>query len=386
MPELTSWLKSTMFNELKTILNHTINEMLLDAFIKHSQSPTINNFYQEADQDYIQFYINEISHKLQSAVSQTAKTINMFQLDSRKCPEHLKPNTHYTKIPNQINHGLLDIAKQTNLSLTYQSFTSYNRLVFLDIETDSLQTNMAHILQISLLEIKCTHNPLNPFIIKSICNSFIKPFDGYIIDKNDKSSAVHKITQEQIDSAPYFCDIASDIADQTVLSTLVGFNIHQFDLPILLRHLQASHEQPGWTHSIDIAQAYWKHFPASLENALKLLNIQHKPLHNAEHDAIACIDLLSKLIHLDKLPHSPIGFQMLLNNPHENTTRYGKAIMQRNEHPTHPWVGDQWKKLYNYPTDVEMMDAASNHSFTNKRQCSPIILEDRLYKKPKQSH
>lgn len=376
MSELNAWLKPIMFKELETILNQTIDQMLHDAFIKHSQSSTINNFYQEVQQDYIQFYIKHITHKLHSHVSQLAKSTSTLLLDSRKCPKHLKPDAFFYKTPTQLNTSLLDIAKQSNLLRSFQSFTSPHRLIFLDIETDSLQTNVAHILQISLLELQCTQNPLNPVIIKPVCNSFIKPYDGYIINTNDKSSRIHNITQEQIDNAPYFHTVASDIVDLTVLSTLVGFNIEHFDLPILLRHLQACHEEPGWTHTIDVAQAYWKYFPATLENALRMLDIQHKPLHHAENDAIACIDLLSKLIDLGKLPSSPIGFQKLLNNPDENTTRYGKTIIQRNTCPTHPWVGKDWTKHY----DVEILDASQS---SNKRPRSPVITDSRVPKKHK---
>jgi len=381
MTEFNTWLKATLFKQLETILDETIDQMLLDTFTQFSRSPTSRNFYQEVNQEYASFYIHTISHKLQLATTNLAKN-HQFQLDSRKCPQHLKLDIYSPHIPRQINLDLIDIAKQKDLASIYKPFESHNRLIFLDIETDSLQINKANILQISLLEIKCTHNPLNPFVIKPICNSFIKPSDGYTINPFNPTSSIHNITQEQIDNAPSFDALAPEIADQTVLSTLVGFNIHKFDIPILLKHLHASSEKPGWTHTIDLAQAYWKHFPASLGNALKMLDIQHKPLHNAEHDALACIDLLSKLIHIQILPQNPEGFQTLLQNTSENTSRFGNTIIQRNQ-PTHPWVSEDWRKLYDTtPTDIQMTDIFSS-PLSTKRQRSPVILEDRVHKKLK---
>jgi DNA polymerase III epsilon subunit-like protein len=279
------------------------------------------------------------------------------------------------------------------LAEVYITFISPHRLVFLDIETDSLNTSAANILQISLLEIECNNNPINPLVIKNICNSYIKPHPNYIINKNDQSTKIHQITQSQINNAPQFNEIAMDIADQLVSTTLVGFNIQCFDIPILCRHLQNSGEDPGWTAAIDLGQAYWKSYPSTLENALKMLDIQHKPLHNAQNDVTACIDLFAKLVNLNKLPKDPQGFQTLLNDTHQNSTKFGRSIIQINEHPTHPWITkNHWNQPNNEHkiitnTDIEMMDTSpiSNPEphLPYKRQYSPIVLEDRKYKKRK---
>ena len=386
MTDFNIWLKSTMLNQLATILKETMDQMYLDTFIQQSNSYTINNHFYNIDQDYAKFYINKIIDKLQLTTTQLYKN-KLLQLDSRKCPEHIKPViNNKLSIPNQINLNPIDIAKQREYSLIYKDFISPHKLIFLDIETDSLNINTANILQISLLEIQCSNNSLNPFIIKPLCNSYIKPYNNYIIDKNNKSTKIHNITQKQIDKAPHFHELAMDIVDQTVLATLVGFNIQYFDIPILLKNLKNSKQNPGWTHTIDLAQAYWKYFPSTLENALKALKIQHEPLHNAQNDAIACIDLLAALIIHNKLPTNPEGFQKLLKNSHENATRYGKSIIQRNENPTHPWIEKDWKKHYDSIQDIKIKDdfllsKPQPLSSTNKRQYNFTTLENRGYNK-----
>jgi len=222
-----------MFNEIKTILNNSIDQMHLDAYTKYSKSPLVNNYYQEIDQEYAKFYINEITNKLQSATIKCAEANKLLLMDGCKCPEHIRPITQHRTIPYQINTSLTDIAKQRELAEVYKAFVSPHRLVFLDIETDSLHTNATNILQISLLEMECINNPTNPFAIKSICNSYIKPYDNYIINKNDQSTKIHQITQSQINNAPQFHEVAMDIADQTASTILVEFNIQCFDIPIL---------------------------------------------------------------------------------------------------------------------------------------------------------
>jgi len=116
-----------------------------------------------------------------------------------------------------------------------------------------------------------------------------------------------------------------------------------------------------------------------------MLDIQHKPLHNAQNDVLACIDLFAKLVNHNKLPNSPQGFQTLLKDTHHNSTKFRKSIIQRNEHLTHPWMTNK-HPINN--ADIEMMDISPPSkpqpiSSTNKYQHSPIVLEDRKLKKLK---
>jgi DNA polymerase III epsilon subunit-like protein len=179
-----------------------------------------------------------------------------------------------------------------------------------------------------------------------MCTSYIKPYDGYKINPNNPSTAIHKIKQIDIDTAPLFNQIAADIVDQMVLCTIVGFNIHNFDIPILTKHLEKAGEKPSWTHTIDLAQVYWKHYPSSLTGALQTLGITspHKA-HDARSDALACINILAGFITNEKLPKSPSALFNIWKEPHKNNNRYGNKIV-RIGNPIHPWISYNWPELY----------------------------------------
>jgi inhibitor of KinA sporulation pathway (predicted exonuclease) len=369
MPEFIHWFKTTIFRQIKNIIKQDIDNILLDTYLQYTKSNTSRNFYQEIPQEYIDHHINKVLKTLHNKLTDLAKTESDFYVDSRKCPKHLRPTTTYNpesyKNTPYINKSLLDTSKQRDFFQIFHEFKSPYKLVFLDLETDGL-TQSANILQISTLELETRDDPFNRFLIKDMCTSYIKPYDGYKIDLNNPATDIHKIEQTNIDTAPIFNEIAAEIIDRTVLCTIVGFNIHKFDIPILTKHLEKAGEKPSWTHTIDLAQAYWKHYPSSLTNALQTLGIifPHKA-HDAKSDALACINILASFITDKKLPDSPSTLVNLWKKPYKNNNRHGNKIVNICE-PDHPWISYDWPNLYNDPyttsdssqaTAVENVDA-----------------------------
>lgn len=369
MPDFTHWFKTTIFQQTKNIIHQEINDIFLDAYLQYSKSATSKNFYQDISQDYVDYYINKILKKLHDKLTDLSKKESDFYIDSRKCPKHLRPMTTfdsklYKNIP-YVNRSLLDTAKQKQFSEIFCQFKSPYKLVFLDLETDGL-TQFANILQVSILELDTSDDPFNSFLIKDICTSYVKPYDGYQIDPDNPATSIHQIKQIDIDTAPTFKEIAADIVDQTVLCTIVGFNIHKFDIPILTRHLEKADEKPSWAHTVDLAQAYWKHYPSSLTNTLQTLGITfpHKA-HDARSDALACIDILASFLSNSKLPSSPSTLVNLWKEPHQNNNRYNNRIVNICQ-PNHPWIPHDWPNLYNINTNP----------YTTSNSSQNMVVED----------
>lgn len=393
MPEFTHWFKTTIFQQIKNIIQQEINNILLDAYLQCSKSATSKNFYQDIPQDYVDYHINKILKTLRDKLTDLSREESDFYVDSRKCPKHLHPMTTfnsklYKDIP-YVNQSLLDTAKQKEFFQIFCKFKSPYKLVFLDLETDGL-TQSANILQVSLLELETRDDPFNSFLIKDICTSYIKPYDGYQIDPNNPATIIHKIKQSDINTAPTFREIAADIVDQTVLCTVVGFNIHIFDIPILTRHLEKAGEKPSWAHTIDLAQAYWKHYPSSLTNTLQTLGITlpHKA-HDARSDALACIDILASFISNNKLPSSPSALVNLWKEPHQNNNRHNNRIVNICK-PDHPWIPHNWPNMYNIDTNSYTTSNSSQNTVVEnintknrKRPLEEHTYDTTYIKKPK---
>jgi len=338
-----------MLSQITKIITNTCQQMYSDAYIHSKKTNTVNNFFQTVDQEYAIHYITEITNNLQQQMLQLVIN-NKFHIDSRKYKGITQTHTPPSPITKQVSHSkysntLLDTALSTKLFKTFKHFKFPFKLVFLDIETDGLNIRTANILQISLLKIEIDENSHTPFSIQDICTTYIKPYNGYRVNTNDPSFEINKITQKHIDDAPLFKKFAAHIADETVLATIAGFNIHNFDIPILERHLLEAEEKTGWAHTIDIGQAYWKNNPSNLTNALKAFNIKKTlSMHDAANDNIACIHLLEALIRNQQIPHNPAGFISLLDS-HENINR-NNQIIKRNS-PSHPWVSKKdWADIY----------------------------------------
>jgi len=378
MTDFDLWLKRNMLSQITKIITNTCQQMYADAYIHSKKTNTVNNFFQTVDQEYAVHYITEITNNLQQQMLQLI-TNNKFHLDSRKHKGIIQIHTPPSPITREIiphpkyTNTLLDTALSTKLFNTFKHFKFPFKLIFLDIETDSLNIKTANILQISLLKIETDEKSLTPFTIQDICTTYVKPYDGYKINTNDPSFKINQISQEHIDNAPYFEKIAADIADETVLATVVGFNIHNFDIPILERHLLQAKEKTGWAHTIDIGQAYWKNNPSNLTNALKTFNIKKKlSMHNAADDNIACIHLLEALIRNQQIPHNPAGFISLLNSQ-ENVNR-NNSIIKRNN-PSHTWVSSKnWADIY------KTYETQSSNTYKKRHINSEV---DTPYKKPR---
>ena len=100
--------------------------------------------------------------------------------------------------------------------------------VIFDLETTGLDTNKDRIIQIAMIK------------VDSITFDIVKQFECKIYPSNGEKSSddaikIHKIKNEDLIGCPMFIDIADYVLDFIKDCDLSGFNIANFDIPILTR-------------------------------------------------------------------------------------------------------------------------------------------------------
>jgi DNA polymerase III epsilon subunit-like protein len=205
---------------------------------------------------------------------------------------------------------------------------NYTNLVALDLETDGIGHN-CNILQISLIKLQTDKRSRIP--IFEDFTTYTLPYQGYQVNENGEAFQVNEIDNNTISQAPLFKDIITDILEWTKGATLVGFNIHTFDLPILQRHLNKISPSNKLEHvlTIDLAQSFWKYHPRTLHTALCTYNspMAKEDLHNAYNDAYASFSLLSKMVEKGEMPTNSIGVRNLMMTIDNEGSRKGQYIM-----------------------------------------------------------
>ena len=123
-----------------------------------------------------------------------------------------------------------------------------------------------------------------------------------------ESSLIHGITDEDVKNSPPFIEIAHEIKELFEGCDLAGFNILQFDIPIL----QEEFIRAGMTFSVkgvrilDAQKIYHKKEPRTLSAALKFYcGEAHETAHNAESDVQATYEVIkAQLTHYGDLPQN----------------------------------------------------------------------------------
>ena len=348
MPELTTWLKENILAEAQDIVEKINTEITEKAYTHAYKSSTTNDPVQYTSDEFINHYIEKMTHQIKQNIIRRTQLEKSFFIYT---PKHkLILNKQYPPLNNNTcNSSILDTAKQNKLACTFQDKKGPYTMILLDLETDGLDINMCNILQISLIEIVPNmENPHCPILIQNRLTTYVKPFRGYTINTNNPALRINGITQMNIDNAPLLENIIHKILAITAHHIIVGFNINNFDIPILKRAIKTLNHHSTWTHTIDLAQAYWKHYPASLKNCLKSLNL--RPIdkeHDAKSDALACIELMEKLMNDKQLPKNPWEFISFITSQ-ENTNRRDKIITQNKEAKPELYSSNKrnWKTNY----------------------------------------
>ena len=205
---------------------------------------------------------------------------------------------------------------------------NFTNLVALDLETDGLGQN-CNILQISLIKLQIDRRSSMP--VFEDFTTYTLPYHGYRVNEDGGAFQANEINDNILSRAPLFKDVVMDILRWTKGATLIGFNIHNFDIPILQKHLNKFNPDTKMEHglTIDLAQSFWKYHPRNLHTALctYISPMAKERLHDAYNDAYASLSLLSKMIEKGEIPASSTEAKNLIASEDNEGSRKGQYII-----------------------------------------------------------
>lgn len=215
------------------------------------------------------------------------------------------------------------LMERAKLSASAHILQALPQLAFLDIETDGTNINTANILQVAIIKpiIDQEHDTLN---YVTSWSSYISPSNGYS-QKDNKAYHINHIGDEQLKTAMYIEEAVIDIVHHLEDTVIVGYNINQFDIPILKRECEKYYGPIHYKYSIDLYPAIWKDKKQKLGDAINAYNLSiNSNPHDATADASCCMDLLYEVIERNELPNTEEEQLDLFSSPQNIWQHYRK--------------------------------------------------------------
>lgn len=163
-------------------------------------------------------------------------------------------------------------------------FVLQRPLVCLDLETTTADRDTAAIVEIGIVRVHLDGTETTwRWLLNPGCP--IPP----------EAAAVHGITDERVAAMPTFGDVVADVAMVLAGCDLAGYNLRDFDLPILRRAFEAA--GVAWPCAdaavVDVFRIYRDRETRTLSDAVRCyLGRDHKGAHGALQDARATLDVL----------------------------------------------------------------------------------------------
>src|ERR1700723_704497 len=288
------WLQETIQANIQEEITKMIQNITFEKILEAKDNDCDYNNHFTLDTDHMHHHISQIFTKtsektIYSMLNETYNNFTTFQLDpDSSIIKHINPSTY-----TPLNRDIIEISQIKDNIHNLKNFKK--KIIAFDLETDGTSIHSAKILQIALV-----------------------------------SPVINKNPQEQIQNAPSFKDIHKKVLDLITDSIIVGYNINQFDLPILKREFKelGIHNLP-YAFSIDLAQAFWKNTSLNFTNALHTYHIPipRQKLHDATTDANFCIHLLSKMIQKGKIPDTERCLDYFIHSSDNNGRRPENKIV-----------------------------------------------------------
>jgi DNA polymerase III epsilon subunit-like protein len=332
--EFSNWFQTKALSNLKQSmqqLNQLMDEQIQIYYMEHKPSS------KEIPLEYLEFQVENCINSFKTNILselQKAYFSKRFTFDVKTPID--KP------IKLETGNTLMQRAK---LSATANALHTLPQLAFLDIETDGTDINTANILQIAIIKpiIDPNHDSLSYFTSWS---TYVLPWEGY--SQSDNSAFhINHIGDEQLKKA-LDIDVAVMSATYHLCHTvIVGYNVNNFDIPILKRHCNEYDDPLKYKYSIDLYPTIWKDKKQKLGDAIKAYNLPtNSNPHDAMADASCCVDLLSEVIERNELPNNEEDLLNLFDSSQNIWQHYKKyKIIEIN--PDHE---DYSHLLYPSPT------------------------------------
>lgn len=164
-------------------------------------------------------------------------------------------------------------------------------IVTFDVETTGKDRETDEIIEISLSRLIFEQDGIS-YRARRPYTQRIRPR----IPISAEASAIHGITEEQLLDCPYFEAVAHEILSYIEGADLSGYNINQFDVPVLFFEFQRAGIE--WNHhahrKLDVCGMYKQLRPRNLAAALKDFAPgylwHNRPFEDAAHGAEADVD------------------------------------------------------------------------------------------------
>lgn len=170
-------------------------------------------------------------------------------------------------------------------------------LVVFDLETTGADKTFDRIVEIAALK-------LAPGSAPTLLTRRVNP--GMRIPR--EATAVHGIRDEDVRDLPSFGAIAAEVVAFFAGCDLAGYNVRQFDLPVLVRECdRAGSPFPlEGRRVVDAQTIFFKREPRDLAAAVRLFaGREHVNAHDALSDVVATAEVLAgQLARYDDLPRS----------------------------------------------------------------------------------
>jgi DNA polymerase III epsilon subunit-like protein len=312
LTEFSTWFQSKALKQLEQNIQQ-INTLMDEQFqvYKAESRPSTD----EVPLEYLEFQVEKC---LNSFKTNFLSTLQQTCLEKKFTIGIKNPIDKPIKLSN--SNTLMEKAK---LSASSHIWHAFPQLAFLDLETDGIDIKTANILQIAIIKpiIDPEYNTLN--YIKS-WSQYILPWEGYT-QKDNKAYHINNIGDKELKIALDIEEALMHASYHLCNTVIVGYNINQFDIPILKRHCDKHNELLLYKYSIDLYPAIWKNKKQKLQDALNAYNlpINSNP-HNATADATCCMDLLYEVFERNELPNNEEDLLDLFNTPQNIWQYYGR--------------------------------------------------------------
>ncbi len=178
--------------------------------------------------------------------------------------------------------------------------TLHKPLCFFDLETTGLQVSKDRIIEICILKIFPNGNKITETWL-------VNPE----IEISKESTAIHGITNKDLEGKPTFKEIAPKILEIIKGADLAGYNSNKFDVPLLAEEiLRSGFDFDLSKHKlVDVQVLFHKLEPRNLSAAYKFYcekNLENA--HSAEADTVATYEILLAQIKKYEQINSDVNF------------------------------------------------------------------------------